>query len=214
MQDKPGKIYLACPHPSTNPDSPPMATSRTWTGAACLMLLCMIFSDSAKAQSRDLGAEALILDDGAGHRLRISVPTTGWLGLGTFDWVLPLPSTGVTAGFVESGTAALTSLEWDDAGKYWKAVAGSTGGTINADVLALPTTTSTVGQVTINGNRFMHAYGTNNVFVGSHAGNFTLTSYGNTALGSGALSSASTGNANTAVGTSALSNNTNGGWLV
>lgn len=55
--------------------------------------------------------------------------------------------------------------------------------TIGAGNILLPTTSSTVGQITLNGNRFLHGYGTNNVFLGTDAGNFTLTSTGCVCIG-------------------------------
>lgn len=45
---------------------------------------------------------------------------------------------------------------------------------ITSGNLKLPTTSSTVGQITINNSAWAHAYGTANVFIGG-AGNFTFT---------------------------------------
>lgn len=45
---------------------------------------------------------------------------------------------------------------------------------ITAGNVTLPTTSSTVGQITINSVPFLHGYGTSNVFIGG-AGNFTAT---------------------------------------
>lgn len=59
---------------------------------------------------------------------------------------------------------------------------------LTAGNLSLPTTTSTVGQVTINSNRFIHNFGTaNNTFVGSLSGNLTNTGSRLTALGASSL---------------------------
>jgi hypothetical protein len=55
--------------------------------------------------------------------------------------------------------------------------------TVSAGLISLPTTSSTVGQITLNGNRFLHGYGTDNVFLGTDAGNFTLTSTGCVCIG-------------------------------
>ena len=54
--------------------------------------------------------------------------------------------------------------------------------------LSLPATTSTTGQVLVNGTRFLHSFGTNNTFLGENAGNFTLTGNDNTGIGSTAVS--------------------------
>lgn len=76
----------------------------------------------------------------------------------------------------------------------------STGLITSPQMLAMPTTTSTVGQVTINGNRFMHSYGSQNTFVGENAGNFTLTGTLNSGFGESCLSDLSSGYANSAFG--------------
>ena len=63
--------------------------------------------------------------------------------------------------------------------------------TSSAGNLALPTTSSTAGQITINSVSVLHAYGANNIFVGG-AGNFTFDTgknYENVGIGVGALSS-------------------------
>ena len=74
--------------------------------------------------------------------------------------------------------------------------------------LLLPTTTSLLGQIKINGNRMFHAYpgtGTgNNLFIGESAGNFTLTSaYELLAVGKGTLGAVTTGNRTVAIGANA-----------
>ena len=81
-----------------------------------------------------------------------------------------------------------------------------TSGSVN-----LPTTTSTDGQITINGNRFMHANGSNNTFLGSFAGNLSSSGSGqNVGIGTGALDIVSTGFQNVAVGYNSLGGTTTG----
>jgi len=122
---------------------------------------------------------------------------------------------GVTQG---SGTVTVSS----------NATASNTGGAIVArdasgdfsagsvglaGNLGLPNTTSTtVGVLTKDGTRFLHNFGTNNTFVGSGAGNFTLTAAAtaNSAFGSAALQANTTGSQNSAFGSGALSANTTG----
>lgn len=103
--------------------------------SVALALSLLFVSNVAMSQSRDLGAQRLLLDDGNGHFIRLSVPSTGWPGPGIFDWVLPIPPTGVDAGFVEKGNAVDLFLQWNDALQYWEAVPslfGTTGtGTMN-----------------------------------------------------------------------------------
>ncbi|MBE0643583.1 MAG: tail fiber domain-containing protein [Bacteroidetes bacterium] len=92
--------------------------------------------------------------------------------------------------------------------------------------LRMAATTATAGVLYRGSDRFLHSYGTDNVFLGAGAGNFTTTDMGhnvgvgssamssnttgyqNTALGYRALTNNSTGNSNTAVGNNALSSNT------
>jgi len=63
-----------------------------------------------------------------------------------------------------------------------------TAGNIN-----LSTTSATSGIVNVNSTRFMHAYGTSNTFLGSSAGNFTLTATQTTAIGASAGNNISSG---------------------
>lgn len=57
----------------------------------------------------------------------------------------------------------------------------------------LSTTSATSGIINVNSTRFMHAYGTNNTFLGSSAGNFTLTATQATAIGASAGNNITTG---------------------
>lgn len=74
--------------------------------------------------------------------------------------------------------------------------------TVTAGNLVLPATTSTAGQVTIGGSRFLHAAGSSsNTFVGIGSGNFTLTSPQNTMVGQTSGQALSSGlGTNTALG--------------
>jgi hypothetical protein len=76
--------------------------------------------------------------------------------------------------------------------------------------LRIPKTTSSVGIIKSEGNRFIHNYGTNNFFAGVDAGNLSITGNGNTGVGQEALTSNSSGSSNTANGQFALKTNTTG----
>lgn len=66
--------------------------------------------------------------------------------------------------------------------------------------LALPTTSSTVGQITVNGIKAIHFYGTDNIFMGN-AGNFTTSGSGtNIGLGTNSLVALTTGQRNICFG--------------
>ncbi len=68
-------------------------------------------------------------------------------------------------------------------------------------------TDPTVGNVLKEGVPFLHNFGTNNTFLGSGAGNLSMTGSENTGNGAAALFTTSTGTANTATGFGALGNN-------
>ena len=88
------------------------------------------------------------------------------------------------------------------------------GGTVSfAGGIALPATTGAgTGVLQVNGERFLHAFGTDNLFVGANAGNFTLAGSRNTGLGQGALFFNTSGANNTAGGYLALQRNTTGSF--
>jgi len=69
----------------------------------------------------------------------------------------------------------------------------------------------TVGNILKEGVPFIHNFGSRNTFLGSGAGNFTMSGFNNTATGTGALTANTTGPRNTANGAFALENNTANG---
>src|SRR3990167_4991425 len=74
---------------------------------------------------------------------------------------------------------------------------------ITAGNLTIPTTTAAVGQIIQAGNRLLHTFGTNNMFLGITAGNTTLTvanAVVNLGIGLQALSALTDGNWNVVVG--------------
>jgi len=77
--------------------------------------------------------------------------------------------------------------------------------------LVLPNTTgSTIGVIYKGADRLLHDYGTNNLFLGINAGNFTMTGLGNLVFGYNALDANTTGIYNTSLGVQSLTNNTTG----
>lgn len=122
--------------------------------------------------------------------------------------------TGLTNHAVQvgAGTATLTQVSPSSTVGYPLLSSGSSSdpsfnGAIVGDSLSLPdTTSSSLGVININSNRFLHKFGdANNVFVGANAGNFTnTTALNNTGVGSGALTALTTGDNNVAVGSNAL----------
>ncbi len=76
--------------------------------------------------------------------------------------------------------------------------------------LNLPATTASTGILFLGGQPFLDGFGTGNTFVGSVAGNLTMTGGFNTATGAFALVSNTSGGDNTADGEGALGLNTMG----
>lgn len=69
--------------------------------------------------------------------------------------------------------------------------------------LYLPTTSSSVGNIFVNSARFLHSFGPNNIFLGSGAGNYTLSavfSTGNVAIGRSSGAALTTGASNVFIG--------------
>ncbi len=80
--------------------------------------------------------------------------------------------------------------------------------------LDLPQTSGpTSGVLNLGGSPFLSAYGTQNTFVGTGAGNFSMSGQGgNTGVGNSALSTDTTGNNNSGFGVDALYSNTTGSY--
>jgi len=87
---------------------------------------------------------------------------------------------------------------------------GATNPNITGNLSLVPST-ATAGSILKGGTRFLHDFGLFNTFVGSGAGNFTMTGGLNAAVGSRALQANTTGDDNTAMGVDALAKNTAGG---
>src|SRR5260370_27857108 len=68
----------------------------------------------------------------------------------------------------------------------------------------------TVGNILKAGIPFIHNFGDRNTFIGSNAGNLTMSGTRNTASGANALFNNTTGSSNTAAGENALLSNING----
>jgi hypothetical protein len=99
---------------------------------------------------------------------------------------------------------------YENGGGYRFVVKEGGGVNINGSLNIPNTTGPAVGVITLGGAPFVHNFGTNNTFVGTAAGNFTMAGNANTASGFRALLSNTTGSDNTASGFQALLNNTTG----
>ena len=138
--------------------------------------------------------------DGSGLT-NVPVPSgVATLGANTFAGTQTAPA------FVGSG-AGLTGVARLQANTF-----GATQ-TISSGNLDLPNSTSAAtGVITLGGVPFLHRFGANNVFLGTFAGNFTMTGGQNTAAGARALFFNAEGANNTASGYHALQNNSSGSY--
>lgn len=118
-----------------------------------------------------------------------------------------LNSTGSTDGSLtlsSSAGAATISLSGANLGSI------SVGGMASTSNLNLPqTASSSYGLITVNGNPFIHTYGTQNTFIGGsgsneRSGNFTLTGNNNVGLGRDTLYYLTSGYQNMAIGGTSL----------
>jgi hypothetical protein len=110
----------------------------------------------------------------------------------------------IAANAATSASTASTIVKRDASGDF------SAGSVTLSGTLTLPATTASAGIINLGGTRVLHAYGSQSMFVGSGAGNFTMSGGDNTALGWSALSANTSGSQNTASGQGALANNTSG----
>jgi N-acetylneuraminic acid mutarotase len=157
----------------------------------------------------------------------LSGDVTGTQSATVVNSVAGTPAASIAAGAIlantaTSGNAAGSIVKRDASGGF---AAGTITGTFSGNgsaltgvpassvtgVLAFPSTSSsTVGVINQNGNRWLHTYGTNNFFAGVGAGNFTLSGSTNTGIGRTALAAITNGSGNTALGNLAMKTSTSG----
>ena len=131
---------------------------------------------------------------------------------------LTIAATGGPGGTLPAGTAGQTLY---NNGSAWTASSALTNNGTNvgisgsvdvAGVLSLGPSSGTSGQIDIGGFAFAHQYGSDNAFLGTFAGNFTMTGNANTGLGWAALAFDTSGHDNTATGFFCLTNNSTGAF--
>ena len=114
-----------------------------------------------------------------------------------------------TGGSGGSGIATINGTNGSVTGSAVTITGGTSGAvftgsgttlTESFNYLALPTTTSTNGQITINGSPFWHAYGTDNTFLGTQAGNFSVSGTSNAGIGYQSMNNITNGSYNAALG--------------
>jgi hypothetical protein len=122
---------------------------------------------------------------------------------------------GVTAANVAAGAnAANAATSANTVNAIVRRDAGgnfSAGSLTLAGNLSLPVTTASAGILKLGGVNLLHAFGSQNVFLGAGAGNQSLTGTANTGTGFEALLANTTGSDNAAHGANTLRSNTSGG---
>ena len=158
----------------------------------------IVVKGALKVESGTPGVNKFLESDASGNASWGTITNTDITGLGTMSTqnkdAVDIDGGGIDGTTVGANTPAL--------GKF-----SSLESTQN---LTLPSTTTTTGIYYAGTVPFIHTYGTNNLFIGKLAGNFTTTGSNNTGFGSSALNKNTTGGYNTAVGNTALPNNTTG----
>ncbi len=127
---------------------------RHFTILTAVLGLVALSSVSSWAQ-RGIGAENVVVDDGAGHTITIQDPP----GLtGNYTWTLPISPTGVSSAYVSPGTTNNSTLRWDAGTTSWlentNVLATSAGALSATSIDNTPvgaTTPSTVGFTALTG---------------------------------------------------------------
>jgi len=138
----------------------------------------------------------------------------------TFTEIMKIDASGVVVNGPITATNLGGATSWTRSGaNLYNTNTGNVGiGTtspgakleVTGNISVCATTASNMGVINI-GNKQIHSFGVNNLFMGNNAGNFTLTGNGrNVGIGDNALSKNTTGQYNTAVGCYSFSNNTTG----
>lgn len=145
------------------------------------------------------GSGTIIIGNGSSGLVTIGCGTAG-INIGTTanNHTTTVGSTnGTCTTVVQAGSGGITLTGAVTSANAIDITSGNL--TLTSGLLALPATTSTVGQVTVAGNRFMHYYG-GNVCLGSLAYNFTGSGGFNVFIGDSTASAATSAEQNVGVG--------------
>jgi trimeric autotransporter adhesin len=146
------------------------------------------------------------------HQVTVTGATSGRLGQDANGFFFASDTKGSNVRFLTNNG---TLNEWMRVTSAGNIGIGTSAPAAKLDIngnLNLPTTASAIaGVISLGGASFAHNFGTSNTFLGTNAGNFTMSGLGgNTAVGTSALQANTTGFGNTAVGANVLVPNTMG----
>lgn len=119
-----------------------------------------------------------------------------------------LPSFQNALLIIQGDTGLVSSSSITLTGGTSGAVFTASGSTITESFnsVSFPATTAVNGQILINSTQYFHGYGTDNIFFGKSAGNFTLTGTQNVGIGSNTLALLSAGTPTVAIGYQSMAN--------
>jgi hypothetical protein len=199
--------------------SSPFANLTIWGGAAgnILEVATIASSTALRVSATGFGTTTL-----SGLTVNGSASSTSNVGINLSGGCFAISGSCVGGGSVSGGTAGMLTA-WTSSSAltatsgptfaYFTATSSTATSTIAGQINIASSTAGGAGIISINGNRFIHDYGTENTFVGLLAGNTSLTTtsaIGNVAVGPYTLKSLTTGDSNIAIGNAALTNLTTG----
>ena len=151
--------------------------------------LISLSSASSRAQSREIGGQSLMLDDGHGHVVDITTPVM--TGPGPYSWVLPITAGG-TALTLPSGTTPNSTLFWS--GTQWLENATLLAGTgTYAGLITVPQSVGTPITLGLYGANSGGSTGGAVAIQAGQAGGATFTGGSITIEGGGGYGSGSAG---------------------
>jgi hypothetical protein len=165
------------------------------------------FTSSSTRAQRSVGGRSLVLDDGLGHLVNITIPTM--VGPGPYSWTIPITPGGIGSGVIPAGTTDNSTLRWDAATQTWQentSMFVTNFGAISSNSLSiLGGIISAPSSAGTNGTSLSITAG--NSGGGSNGADLTLTAGSSTSFGNGGNARLFGGNGSAALGG-------NGGFVI
>lgn len=158
-------------------------------------------ANSATTAASLNNTNTIVMRDASGHFITTMISITGLVtnptDVATKAYVdaAVIPSVGTNLNIPN------TLVQRDSTGSFAAQVVSVVDTVLTGNLYLGNSINSGMGNILKNGIPFVHNYGTNNTFIGSNAGNFTMTGIGrNSAVGVNALSGITNGINNIAIG--------------